>query len=173
MNKLWIAILILATIWLQVNFLGALRPFGVVPNVMLITVALVALTATASEAIMAAIVGGCILDSLSGADFGLRTAFYSLVALGVISGVRGGVDFEKLPQMLGLVTLATVSYNLAVLANLVFLRLPIPLGHVLAIVGAELAINMLILLPARPVISRVLAKSSAVPVISRPTGATR
>lgn len=173
MNKIWLVIFVLASVWLQVYFLGALRPFGVVPNTMLITVVLIAAVATASESIGAAIIGGFLLDSVSGTDFGLRTAFFSLVALGVVSSSRAGIDFGKLPQLLGVVLLGTLTYNLAVLANLVLLRVPTPAGHVLAAICAELVLNSVILILARPIVSRVLTKTANIPVINRPTGAIR
>lgn len=87
---LLIAIMIGALI-LQVSFLPALRPFGVVPNLALIVVASAALTGPLVSAMILALGGGFILDLSSGSDFGLKTGLLALAVLICAYVVRSGL----------------------------------------------------------------------------------
>lgn len=115
MRGIYLAGLVILTVWLQASFLGALHPFGIIPNLALIFILLASAVCTASETVAMAVSIGLILDLASGADFGLRTAFFSLLALMAIMLRRNGADFERPSMIVAAICGGTVLYNAAVL----------------------------------------------------------
>jgi rod shape-determining protein MreD len=149
----WVAFISLAlvTAWLQANFLATLRPFGVVPNLLLIVIVYVGLTRSASSTIGLGLVGGILLDLASGVDFGLRLAFYTTAALAVVVLRQMGVDFDTMWIILVSVTGGTILFDAAILAPLAANAATWPWGVILTKVGIELLLNIglaLVLLPA-------------------------
>jgi rod shape-determining protein MreD len=115
----WILLMALLASWTQIYFLATWRPAGIVPNLLAVVVILAGLAWRVSETLILALAGGLLLDLASGSDFGLRMAFFSLLALLVAVLARLGMDFENVGILLLLLLGATVIYNLAVIANLV------------------------------------------------------
>ncbi len=138
------AAVLIVTVWLQINFLGAARPLGVLPNLLLITITYFALMRPASQTLAAALVGGLLLDFASGADFGLRMAFYSFYALAVVFLRQAGAASENLGSAAAIVALGTVGYNFAVLGSLILGRTQIPWLTVGRLIGLELLLNLLL-----------------------------
>jgi rod shape-determining protein MreD len=128
--------------WLQVSWFGHVRPLGVMPNVVLIVVVLFGLWSDATTALAAGLGGGFLLDLASGSDFGLRMAFYVVVALALIAGKQLGLHAESLVTSALAVIIGTLIYNLAVLATL---SVPLLSGVVVSRVGAELVDNLVLL----------------------------
>lgn len=118
MKLIWGILLVVATAALQVSFFGSLRPLGVVPNLMVITVVFISLWGNASFSVSIAIVGGVLLDMASGSDFGLRTAFFVVTSLGIIAGRQLGLQIDSWLSALALVALATLLYDMASFATL-------------------------------------------------------
>jgi cell shape-determining protein MreD len=104
-------------VWLQLSLLGHLRPLGVVPALVMVAVILAALWLEATPTLVAAIVGGLLLDMASGADFGLRTGFFMVAALAVIAARQFGLHAESLAPAMAIVVVATLAFNLAVVAG--------------------------------------------------------
>ncbi len=138
--------LVLITVLLQVSFLPALRPIGIVPNLALIVVLYSSVELAASEALAVAVGIGVLLDLVSGADFGLRTAFLSFFGLLVILIRRTGADFTRLSMVLAAVVSAGMLWNAAVLASVLVSHDTILWGQALRMVGIETGINCLIVL---------------------------
>ena len=97
---------------LQLSFLPALRPFGVVPNIVLIVIAAAALSGPLVTAMILGMVCGFLLDLVSGSDFGLNTG---LLAFGVIiaayvsrSGLQLGIRVQLLFVILGVTTVTAI-----------------------------------------------------------------
>lgn len=134
----------LVAVWVQFSWFGPLRPFDVVPNVMLIVVVLAALWSSATTALLMAVFGGILLDVVSGADFGLRTGFFTLVALAIIAARQFGLHAESVPTALGILVLATVSFNVAILGSIG--TASIEWGVVWWRIGAEILLNGIILI---------------------------
>jgi rod shape-determining protein MreD len=86
---------ILLAIWLQLSLFGHLRPLGVIPDLTLITIIVVALWSDATPSLAAAVGAGFILDLASGSDFGLRTGFFILVTLAVIAAKQFGLHADS------------------------------------------------------------------------------
>jgi len=118
-----VGISLIIVLWLQVGFFGGLRLFGVVPNLLLIALTYWALNRQASEALTAALIGGLVLDFASGSDFGLRLAFYSFYALGVMYLRQRGAGQSVLVISAALAT-GTILFNLVVLSTRVAKHLP-------------------------------------------------
>lgn len=136
-----IAGLIMAVL-IQAYFFGAMRPLGVLPNVLLVMLTFFALIRPASQSLAIGLAGGLMLDLVSGVDFGLRMAFYSLYALVVVFTRQLGGRHDSLWTWAGLITAGTVAYNLAVLSSLVISRQSIDFSTVGQIVLTELALNL-------------------------------
>jgi hypothetical protein len=147
---------VLLVLALQVAFMPALRPLGVVPNMALVLVALVGLTGTASLALGVALVGGLLLDMTSGADFGLRTGLLVLVALACGYVHRAGLHASGLVVALVVVAAGTFISDLAVLAGLIRTGLGYwPGGSLLGTMVLEIMLNLLITLALQPLVRLV------------------
>lgn len=142
------ALVLILAVWLQINFLGGLRPLGIVPNLLLVALAFWAFLRPASQTITAALIGGLILDLASGTDFGLRMAFYTFFVLGVIYWRQLGAT-ETAVSIASAVTAGTVIYNLAVLANLMRVHGAIDWLVAVRLIGLELILNLLLALLLR------------------------
>ncbi len=151
-------LLLLPVLALQVGFMAAFRPFGVVPNLILVLAVLAGLMGTASLALGVALVGGLLLDLTSGADFGLRLGLLVLVAL--ITGLvhRAGLTLAGSVVALVLVAAATVVGNLAVLVNLAGTAPHWPVGVILTKLGLEVVLNLSLTLAMRPLVKAVIAR---------------
>lgn len=88
------------------------------PNLLLVVVVVYGLLWNATPTLLAAIIGGFVLDLASGYDFGLRMAFYAAVALGVVAVKQLGMRADSVVTGLLLVAAGTILYNLVVLAAL-------------------------------------------------------
>jgi rod shape-determining protein MreD len=118
-----IALLAIAAVVLQITYLSGWRPWGIVPNLVLILVISLSLNATSSEALWVALGGGLALDFSSGTDFGLKTAVLVVIALGITYMRRSGTNLDSWWLELALVVAGSLVAALAVIAALV-------VGHV-------------------------------------------
>jgi hypothetical protein len=91
------------------------------------------------------LVGGFLLDTASGHDFGLRMAFYTAMVLAVMTIRQMGVDADSWPALIGLTFLGTLAFNLTVLATLPANAVAASIGHVAGSVALECLLNMFIL----------------------------
>ncbi len=150
------------TLVVQVGFLAALRPFGVVPDAALALVALIGLTGTASTALLVGLVGGLAMDLTSGADFGLRIGLFTLVAL--VTGLvhRAGLTLSGPLVALVLVAVATVVGDVAILAGLATHSVSWPLGVILGRLGWEIMLNLGLTLGLRPLVRWAVAPEPGV-----------
>ncbi|MBW4061849.1 hypothetical protein HJC99_04745 [Candidatus Saccharibacteria bacterium] len=141
---------------LQLSFIPALRPFGVVPNAGLVLVALVGLYGTASLALIIAVAGGLTLDLVSGANFGLYVALFTVVALAAGYIHRAGLNWVGPSMAIGLVIVATLVQNFIILGGLLRVTSSWPLGYVLGQTGLELILNTFLVLVLRPLVQWLL-----------------
>ena len=132
---------VLAAAWLQVAAFGHLRPLGVMPNVMLVAVILFSLWSDATPALAVAVGGGLLLDLASGSDFGLRMAFYVVVALAIIAGRQLGLHADLMITGAVAVVLGTLLYDGLILATLK----AAPNGLIMGRIGRELIDNLALL----------------------------
>lgn len=156
MKNLVLAGLVVLAAWLQVNFLGAARPFGVIPNILMIVVICAGLTREPGETLAMALGGGLLVDFASGSDFGLRMAYFSVLALAVLVIKQAGAELENIGLLSLVVLAATILYNAAVLANLIWQRAPMDWPLVFRLISVEVAINVALALALRPLLMRVL-----------------
>lgn len=136
-------------VWLQLGTLPALRPFGIVPNLALVVVIVLASRLPLASSLGLAIGIGWLLDLGSGSDYGLRTTFYLLVALAVAMLRQLGSDMENFSLLASVVVAATVLLNLAILANLALLHANLPLGFIATKLGLEIGLNLVLLVLVR------------------------
>lgn len=137
------AVVMLIMVGLQVAFFGNFRPFGIMPNLILVLVIVAALWLEATSALTLAIIAGMALDLASGTDFGLRTAFYSAAALAVIAGRQFGLHTDSLLTAAALVVMGTVLFDGAILLNLG--QGIIQWAHVVRTVAVETVANLAVL----------------------------
>ncbi|HSX14371.1 MAG TPA: rod shape-determining protein MreD [Candidatus Saccharimonadales bacterium] len=166
MNIVRAAIIALVVVWLQVATLPALGLAGVVPNLALVCVILLAARLPVTASLGLAVAIGALLDASSGSDYGLRTAFYVLIAL--ITAVLGqlGSDLDNLSLLASLVIGATLMINLAILANLAFLHISLPLNYIGRHVLVEICLNLIMLVPLKWAMSRAIGRSAPEYVIN-------
>lgn len=154
---LFIGIVLFALV-LQVSFLPALRPFGVVPDLLLIVIAAAALTGPLVLAMVTALSGGFVLDLVSGSDFGLRTGLLAITVLICAYVGKSGLQIGFRPQLL-IVVLATTSLTALIsILQIVFSGGRVELSTVLSGWLIVLALNCIIGLSIGPMCAR-LARS--------------
>ncbi|MEO7617317.1 MAG: rod shape-determining protein MreD [Candidatus Saccharibacteria bacterium] len=140
---LLISIMIGALI-LQVSFLPALRPFGVVPNLVLIVVAASALTGPLVSAMILALGGGFILDLASGSDFGLRTGLLAFAVLICAYVARSGLRFGSRLQLLIVVVVISTLTPLIIVPEIIFaggrVNFPTVIARWIATIGCNAAL---------------------------------
>lgn len=148
-------LIIIVVVMLQVGFLAAWRPFDVVPDLLLAVVIALALYTTASEALISAVIGGLALDLSSGADFGLRLGFYTVVALVVSLMNRAGVALDSLAWRLGLVALLVVLAHGVILVGLALHGVALPVSVVASRIGFAVVIELIVMLAVGPLVRRL------------------
>lgn len=144
MKSFLVLALFLLVALVQVTIFGQWRPFGVMPNLMLILVVCLALWGSASTALAGTILGGLILDIASGADFGFRTAFYAVVALAVIAARQLGLHSDSILSAVVLVMFGTILFDAAVLSTIP--RMDTNWSYVITITGWQIVVNSVIML---------------------------
>ncbi len=139
-------LLTLVTVLLEASFLGAWRPFGIIPNLFLVLVlAAGASSANASEVLAIAVGGGFLLDIISGADFGLKTAYFCFLALLIVMMRRTGAEFERLGMKLAAILSATLLYNAVVLLPLLSSHRSVAWGSFVSKLATEAAVNLVLM----------------------------
>lgn len=118
MKVLLLALIIIMAASLQVTFLAGLRPWGVVPNLLLVVVLVAAVYLETSSAMAMALTGGLLADLASGSDFGLRMGAYGLVVLVAVTIRRGGLDLRRFGILAGATLVASLAFDLLVLIAL-------------------------------------------------------
>ena len=159
--KLFLLIIIAAV--LQLSFLGAIRPFGVTPNLLLVVVIYAGLICTASQTVSSALLGGLLLDGASGVDFGLRTTFYVFLALAIVVIKRAGADFGNTAMITAATLSATLFYNAAIVASLTPTFgdiLWLGLGRIIL---AEAGLNVLLAIALRAPLAWWMSTASLMP----------
>lgn len=163
MNTLKLILITLVAAWLQLYFLGNMRPLGVLPNLLLVVIIYAGLLRDATETLAIALGAGLILDLASGSDFGLRMAFYAVLALIVMVLRQMGADFENLGLVLATTAAGAILYNLAVLAGLAVQHGSVPLALALGSIGRELLLDLLLVVLLRPLLVKVLQMPTTAP----------
>ncbi len=128
---------IIGAVCLQLSWFGHLRPFGIMPNLVLVTIVAFSLWANASSALAAALGAGLLLDMSSGSDFGLRIAFFVVVVLAVVAAKQLGLQADSVAAVAAIALIAALLYDLMVLAAL---RAPLAISVMIQVaIGALLA----------------------------------
>lgn len=165
MRRAVIIILVAVAIWLQVGMLPAVRPLGVVPNIMLVLVVLLGLRSTVSQALVLALSGGVAMDMSSGSDFGLHTGLLVLAALSTGLVRRSGFTLTALFVPMALVAAGTLAGDLLSLANILGNVGPRAVATASLILAGELVVNLLVTLGMRPLIERLVPDEAALPQV--------
>ena len=150
-----LTLLIIIVLMLQVGFLPAWHPFGVVPDLLLAVVICLALYTTTTEALICAMVVGLALDISSGADFGLRLGFYTVVALGVSLLNRAGLALDSLLWRLGMATLITVLANGVILIGLYLHGADLPGRIVAQRLVVSVVVELILIMIVGPIVRRL------------------
>jgi rod shape-determining protein MreD len=150
-----LTLLTIVVLMLQVGFLPAWHPFGVVPDLLLAVVICLALYTTATEALICAMVVGLALDLSSGADFGLRLGFYTVVALAVSLLSRAGLALDSLPWRLGLAAILVVLANGVILVDLALHGANLPGGVVISRLVISVVLELVLMIVVGPIVRRL------------------
>jgi rod shape-determining protein MreD len=149
------------SVLLQMSLLPALRPLGVVPNLVLVMVVLISLNVGTSEVLLGAILSGFVIDLANGTNFGLWMGILMLVALVVGIMQRSGLELAGVVAASVLVAAGTL-----VMTSVIWLSLfasvanlaPLNLARSLAV---ELVLNLILMMALRRVVRRILAGTGA------------
>lgn len=165
MKSAWLAGLLLVTVWLQVGFLGAWRPLGILPNLLMVVIIFAGLVRGATETVAMGAAGGLLLDLASGSDFGLRMGFYTVLALVVVVMRQTGANLENLSLVWLITAVGTLVYNLAVLVGVWSAGATVPLNLAGRRIGIEMVMNLILATLLRPVLIRLLRSSANLPIV--------
>ncbi|HSX48259.1 MAG TPA: rod shape-determining protein MreD [Candidatus Nanoarchaeia archaeon] len=165
MSNLKLLLITLVAAWLQLYFLGNMRPLGVLPNLLIIVIIYAGLLREATETLAIALGGGLILDLASGADFGLRMAFYAVLALVVMVLRQMGADFENLGLVLATTAVGAFLYNLAVITGLALQHGSVPLSLAAGRIGRELLLDLVLVVLLRPLLIKILQMPATAPKV--------
>ncbi|TAK88824.1 hypothetical protein EPO04_01760 [Patescibacteria group bacterium] len=135
---------LLAAVWLQLSWFSHVRPLGVMPNVVLAVVVVTALWARATTAVASAVLCGLLLDLASGSDFGLRTAFFTVVTLAIISARQFGLYAESFSLAAAVVVISTIVANLFIVLGVVGSTAGIDWAVVVQRTGIEAIFNVIV-----------------------------
>jgi rod shape-determining protein MreD len=160
MKRILLALLVAICVVLQVSLLPALRPLGVVPDLVLVLVVLIGMEGTASTALAAAVAAGLALDLVSGANFGLWTGLLVLAALTTGLIHRAGIELAGPTVAVVIVTAGTLLSTLVVLLGLVSSVSAWPVGSLLARLACELLLNLGLTIALRPLVQRMVPGSA-------------
>ena len=138
--------------YLQITFLPALRPFGVVPNVVLPLVALIGLETTVSFALGIAVVMGVLLDMSSGANFGAWTAVLVIAVLAAGLLRRAGIELSSAVIAPVMVAAGTVVMALTLLVPMIGQVDSWPVGVLIGRLGTQLVLNLILTVGLGPVV---------------------
>ncbi len=139
-------------LFMQLSFLPALRPFGVVPNIVLVLVVLLGLEATASTALVVAVVSGLVLDVGSGANFGLWTAVLVLAALTGGLAARAGVELVGGLVAAAMVMIGTILMAVVILVGVAGAVTHWPWAALMIGLAAQIVLNLILTAAGRPVV---------------------
>lgn len=154
----------LVVVWLQLALLPAIRPLGIVPNLALVVVVLLATRLELPTSLGVAVAIGWLLDSAGGSDYGLRTSFYLLLALGTALLRQIGSDLENISLQASIVVAGTVLLNLAILVNLALLHANLPLRIIAVKLTSEIICNLILLLPTKWLLGQLMGRTHEVVV---------
>jgi rod shape-determining protein MreD len=144
--------LMMIAIVLQLSFLPALRPFGVVPDLLLAIVVLAGLEGTASLALITAVAGGLAMDLASGANFGMWTGILLLAALATGLVHRAGLELGSGVVAVVLVAAGTLLSALVILLGLVSVTSHWPVAALVGNITAELVLNLILTIGLQPLV---------------------
>lgn len=153
MRRLALILLVGMAVVLQMSLLPGLRPFGVVPNLVLVVIVLASLYVVTSEALAAAAMSGLILDLVSNVNFGLWTGVLMLTVIVVGLMRRSGIELDGLMMAVGLVSAATIVIALVIWATFIGKAANLAFSDVAGRLLIELVINlglmMVLMVPIR------------------------
>ncbi len=137
---------------LQIYFFASNRPFGIVPNLVLVMVVLAGAFQTATYTVVTALTGGLLLDLASGGQFGLKLAFFLILALALVLARQNGLELQKFSVLIPVLLVATLLYNLSLISVVVLAHGLISWQVVMGRIVLEAALNLLILVVLKPVV---------------------
>lgn len=156
--RLWLwAVLVAVATLCQVAWLPIVRPFGLVPNIVLALLALVALEESAVIGLGLAVAAGLVCDLMGGGNFGIWTGVLVLEVLVAAQVRQAGVETDRLVVPVAMVVAGTILMAMLVLGGLVGqVALGLLWPQLGRIVG-EILLNLGLMLVWRPVVRRVAA----------------
>jgi len=114
-----VAVAIFAVL-LQVSFLPAVHPFGVVPNLVMVIIAAVALSGPLVSTMVIALGSGFLLDLISGSDFGLRMGILAVTVLLCALLRRSGLQLGFRAQLIIVILAITTISALVAIMEIIF-----------------------------------------------------
>jgi rod shape-determining protein MreD len=141
-----IPVLILAAI-LDVTLMAKLRIGGGAPDLVFLLVVSWALLSTMQEAMVWAVVGGVVKDTLSVAPLG-TSALGMVIVVFIVDSLVGTVRRTNLVVPVPVIAVGTVIYHVAILAVLQIVGYGLPVGEgLLYVTLPTMVYNMILVLP--------------------------
>lgn len=167
MRNLKIISLVVGCAVLQLSFFGAMRPFGIVPNLAIILIASLCSSLGDGELVLLSAALGIIFDLSSGADFGLRATFFILFSLALLVVRQIGADFGYLPSVLVAIVLGSLAYNAAIVASLMAGGQAVVPGYYSLLALREIGVDMVLAVLIWPIVSKSTNEQSSGQLIRR------
>ncbi len=127
---------------LQIGFVPAWRPLGVVPDLGLVLLVAISVWASLSTALVAAVALGLGVDLASQVNFGFHTGFYVLLAIVLTTVTRAGFFIDRAGPVVIAVAGATLVEVFAMLAVLFLGGAHLPPGAAAGLLLRQLAVNV-------------------------------
>jgi hypothetical protein len=145
-----LVLLVLVVAVSQVAFWPFVRPFGVVPQVLLALMVPVGLYGGAILGLSLAVGAGLIVDLAGGAGFGLWMGQLVLVVLAGALVRRAGIEVDRVIVPGAIVVGATVLMDVVVWSSLLGITAHWPVGMLIGVMVIEVVLNWIAMVLVRP-----------------------
>lgn len=162
MKQYQLVLLVIIVTALQVGFLPALRPYGVIPDLLAVVIVALGLMTTASQTLICAMAVGLALDLSSASSFGLHLGVYTVTALAVSLLARYGIAYDTVAWQVGLSTLVIVAAHLTILGDLALHGVALPFGYVEGHIAFGVLWGLVLMLGVLPLMRRLVVRESMI-----------
>lgn len=119
MKLLGMVVVMVVAVALQISFIPALRPLGVVPELVLIAIVALATGGSIVQAMVLAVASGIVLDTVSSSDFGLQTGLLALAVILCAFVRRSGFQIGRRLQLVIVTTVISSLGSVIIISELV------------------------------------------------------
>jgi len=150
MKRWLLAGFVLVCAGLQLGFWPFVRPFGVVPQMLLVVMVLTGLNLRIMTSLVLALASGLMVDVSSSTSFGLWTGMLVLTVLVGALVRQAGIETDQLLVPVAIIAAGTLMLDVAVWLGMATLVSRWPVGELAGTFLLELMLNLIIMTLVRP-----------------------